>query len=188
MSGVTRRHHQVHHCLHLRDLPCLDELDNAQLTLPTSNTQYSYTGFFSLISKISHIWLEKHLEKHCKNYSPALQLQLLYLFKLLSTPLGLSDNPLGSIHTHPWRRLRETLATTRHCPFCRSSMWRGGSRTSRGFIQHKPAGGSGLHIQYKLHNISHGWANEFDLTHKALAKHPAWTPAAAAQSWASPLG
>lgn len=78
------------------------------------------------------VWFEILVKT--RRYSPALQVQLLYLLELLSTPLGLSNNPLGSIHAHPWGRLRETLATSRHRPLCRSSMWRGGSRTSGGFI------------------------------------------------------
>lgn len=114
VAGVTRRHHQVHHCLHLWNLFGFNELHYAQLTLLTRKGPSSMiTGCTSSV------------------------LLSLYLFQLLSAPLGLSNHSLDSIYTHAWGRLGEALARSTHSPLYRTSLGGRGSRTSWGFVQHK---------------------------------------------------
>lgn len=113
VAGVTRRHHQVHHCLHLWNLFGFNELHDAQLTLLSRRERQARSWVISAL-----LWL--------------------YLFQLLSAPLGLSNHSLDSIYTHAWGRLGEALARSAHSPLYRTSLGGRGSRASRGFVQHEP--------------------------------------------------
>lgn len=52
MSGVTGRHHQVNHSLHLWDLLCFNEFHYPQLTLLTPNAQWTISQLMT--RKIQH--------------------------------------------------------------------------------------------------------------------------------------
>lgn len=119
MAGVAGRHHQVHHRLHLGNLLGLDELHDAQFTL-SGQSHVSQTEDSLPQMEEAEYW-------H-------------YLLQLLGGPLRLPDHPLGGVDAHPWRRLGETLTPAGRCsvPSVGGGGRRGGRRTSRGFVQHKP--------------------------------------------------